>query len=108
MKLQLLVTKPVTIDLTLNRGSIHFSHEPQFEPLIIELGRMELVGQDTDGGWGWEDFFHYDQLGGKGDNSSKVTEIRVINTNMNCGRITLELVYDEKSSTIVILKKSCS
>jgi len=105
MKLKLLVTKPVTVNLTLKRGDIFKNTDPHFNPLTIELGKMELVGQDTDGNWGWKDFFHYDQLDGKGDNSCEVVEIRVLNINHEANRIVVELVYDEDVSTFAILKK---
>lgn len=104
MKIQLLVTKPVTVDLNLKIGDSYKNTDPHFNPLSIELGKMELVGQDTDGGWEWKDFFQYKQLDGKGDNYSEVIEIRVINVNSGSRRVTFELVYDEKSSTIAILK----
>ena len=102
MKLQLIITQPTTVDITLNKGDTCYNNHPHFESLIEELGKHQIVGQDTCD-WEWKDFFHHSQLT-KGRNGSSVQEIRVININKGSSRVSLELKYSSNELIIVILQ----
>lgn len=102
MKVTLVITEPVLKDEVLKTGNIYHQTWNGFKALLIELGKYRIVGQDTDGSWEWKDFFHHLQYPG-GVNGSDVREVKVLNTNNGCDRITLALTYHNNTFTTVIL-----
>ncbi len=48
MKLRLTIIKPTEVDVVPYKGDTYIKEHELFEPLILELGKNKIIGQDTD------------------------------------------------------------